>query len=250
MNKKTFIGGTFAAVAAIVAASSFISCSSDAESDDYYYNLDVTSRTPTTRSLNTEIEGCGATQTFGNQPPSNKTIPTYNGECMLWSILNVALEKKTEVPYINNQGKTEYRKIGNNYPASDAYDYVKGLALGQQWYEQGDNGQSICNTYQGGAMPISIAADIAGKSGIMEGITVQFDTYDELYKYITNPSWSEKHPAGTYIINNNTKNHASVCIGTTKGGDVRLKTNPASADNQDKRYSSEKNGEDGYVLMY
>ncbi len=33
MNKKTFIGGTFAAVAAIVAASSFISCSSD---DEYY----------------------------------------------------------------------------------------------------------------------------------------------------------------------------------------------------------------------
>ncbi len=33
MNKKTFIGSTFAAVAAIVAASSFISCSSD---DEYY----------------------------------------------------------------------------------------------------------------------------------------------------------------------------------------------------------------------
>ena len=39
MNKKTFIGGTFAAVAAIVAASSFISCSSD---DEYYENGNYT----------------------------------------------------------------------------------------------------------------------------------------------------------------------------------------------------------------
>ena len=39
MNKKTIIGGTFAAVAAIVAASSFISCSSD---DEYYENGNYT----------------------------------------------------------------------------------------------------------------------------------------------------------------------------------------------------------------
>lgn len=39
MNKKTFIGGVFAAVAAIVAASSFISCSSD---DEYYENGNYT----------------------------------------------------------------------------------------------------------------------------------------------------------------------------------------------------------------
>ena len=238
MKKSIFASMGMLAISAITV----ISCSKDEEFDDQY-NLSVEFRTPKTRSSSNGVE----TESSGN---GYQKVPTYENECMLWSILSIAVNKGATLTFADFNGSTTYKKIGNHYSASTAYRDVKALAIGQQWYEEDENGNTVTKTYQGGAMPPSIAANISKSAGIMEGVTVNFETYDQLYNFITNPSWANKHPAGTYIISNNKERHASVCNGVTDKGNIKLQENYDSSTPQSTRYSNKRNGNDGFVLIY
>lgn len=248
MNKKTIIGGTFAAVAAIVAASSFISCSSDDESDDYYYNLDVTSRTPTTRSANTDGD-----ISFGSTV-GPYDVPQNQDECMLYAIIKIAATKHIPITTVevdkNGEFKTQTHTIGrNNYTATMAYNYVKGLATSQQWTPCDVSGNPIPNSesynYTGGAMAPSVAASIAKQSGILRGQTIYFKTYNDLQKYISSDSFKNEHPAGTYIINSTEQGHASIGRGVDKNGYVKY----TDAKNTNSSYKSEEETAGSWMLI-
>lgn len=159
--------------------------------------------------------------------------------------------KKTYSGKRKKDGNEYLKEIGRDkYSASDAYTYVKGLAYGQEYNIYDEHGNSIPCKYSSGSMPESIAANVARESGIMEGVTVNFDTYDELYRYITNPEWSAKHPNGTYIISNKKEAHASVCNGVTNSGKIMLERNDDSDARQSGKYSQKNNENDGFILMF
>lgn len=227
-----------------------VGCSKDEEVDDFY-NLDVEFRIPMTRSAQMDWEDGGASQTIGGSNIPYNTVPTYDNECMLWAIVNIALTKgQGTVTIKGDNGENKKMKISTSYTASNYYDYVKGIAIGQDYSVLGDNGESVNKTYQGGAMPSSIGIETARQAGIMEGVVRRFFSYNELYNYITDPIWKANHPDGTYMISNVTKQHASVCTGTSKSGNIKLKVNYSSDAPQDRKYTSKDNANDEYELMY
>lgn len=222
-----------------------ISCNQDEDYDEDFHDLDVIRYTTVAKTAQFEP---GATQSFYNNNHGTydevMTVPTYESECMLWSIITVAINNNTKFEVTKKNGNTKYYKIGYDYPASKAYESVKQLAQGQTWREDGED-----HIYTNGSMPPSIAANIAKKAGIMEGITRKFDTYQELFEFISNPSWAEKHPDGTYIICNDKLKHASVCNGTKKDI-IRLEINIGNSSEQPENFNTADNSKDGFTLIY
>ena len=235
MKIKLFLTSLVVGLCAVLV----FSCSKDDEYEDFY-SLDINSHTPATRSSMNDWQETGASQTLGSnsESPSPFTVPTFNDECMLWSLVTIAA--KNGYVIMNGEEVT----IGDKYPASRVYADVKKLAVGMTWYE--DNTKK---TYTQGAMPASIAADIAKRAGILTGSVKTFESYDSLYTFISNPTWAKEHPAGTYIISNLSKTHATVCNGTSKNG-IKLKVNNKSSAEQSKRYTKEDNAGDIFELIY
>ena len=65
-----------------------VSCNENEELDDFY-SLDVTSRTPITKSSMADYEP-GASQTIGGSTTSPYTVPENEDECMLYAIISIA----------------------------------------------------------------------------------------------------------------------------------------------------------------
>ena len=241
MKKINFIAACLLVACGIIV----ISCNQDGDYDEDFYGLDVIRYTSVAKTA--QFEPTGATQKFGNGTndyDDGTTVPTYKDECTLWSLVTVAVNKKTKFEVTNKKGDTEYNSIGHGCTASYAYEYVKSLAQGQTWREDGEE-----HVYTNGAMPPSIAANIAREAGIMEGITRHFNTYQELYDFISDPSWANDHPSGTYMISNDKLTHTCVCNGIKKG-EVKLQRNRDNMESQPKCFNTDDNSNDGFVLIY
>ena len=199
-----------------------VSCNQeDDDWDEMDVSLDVTSRTPMTKSNAMEP---GASQTLGSSV-SRFDIPVEEDECMMYAIIRIAINKGKPITYVDNNGIERTRMIGDSgFTASDAYATVKGMATSQSWTPCDVYGNAIPNAapynYSGGAMAPSVASVIGKQSGILEGKIMYFDSYEEMQSYISSYSFKKDHPDGTYIISSESQNHATVGRGVDKKGNV------------------------------
>lgn len=133
MKKKIFLASlAMLAIVAIIV----VSCNENEELDDFY-SLDVTSRTPITKSSMADYEP-GASQTIGGSTTSPYTVPENEDECMLYAIISIAASRHIPITYRESDGSGGYKKstktIGRNgFTATQAYNYVKSMATGQDW---------------------------------------------------------------------------------------------------------------------
>lgn len=94
MKKKIFLASlAMLAIVAIIV----VSCNENEELDDFY-SLDVTSRTPITKSSMADYEP-GASQTIGGSTTSPYTVPENEDECMLYAIISIAASRHIPITY-------------------------------------------------------------------------------------------------------------------------------------------------------
>ena len=222
----------------VISAFTVVSCSEDEELDDFY-NLDISSRTPITKSTQADWES-GASQTIGGTNPY--AIPVNENECMLYALIKIASSQKIKINYVNNDGKEEHKEIGGKFSAEKAYNYVKSLATSQEWDPCDVYGNPIPDgdkyRYQGGAMAPSVAVEIGRESGILNGGYIHFSTFDDMQAHISSPEFQKDHPDGTYIICSEGSAHAAVGGLNRKGNVTYTDANNSSSTYKD----SEKNG--------
>lgn len=113
---------------------------------------------------------------------------------MLYAIISIAASRHIPITYRESDGSGGYRErtetIGRNgFTATQAYNYVKGLATGQNWTPCDVDGNPIegaeTYNYTGGTMAPSVARSIGEKSGILQGTQMHFNSYNELQAYIS-----------------------------------------------------------------
>lgn len=131
-------------------------------------------------------------------------------ECSLNALFNILLNKTDKNQRIklniqNENGEWETKTIGTSYTMEQAYNDVKKALSRPNTYPISDvNGNPIPDggyyNYNGGEMPPSMLREIGKQTGITSGVQKYFESYDALYKFISDPSWASKHPAGTYTI--------------------------------------------------
>lgn len=73
-------------------------------------------------------------------------------------------------------------------------------------------------------MTPSLAAEVGRKSGILSGQVLYFESYTAMQEHIVTSAWQDAHPAGTYIINSDGEQHASICSEIRDNGDIRIKS--------------------------
>lgn len=236
---------TFVTVGLITLSTvAIVGCSKDDELE-VYDNLDVTKKTPLTRS--TAMDGFEINS--GGYDTSYKDVPKNEDECMLNAMIQIAVDKKIPIKcetYDNNgQLHMVNRTINQDYPASKAYDYVKRIAgcYTQSTYDS--NGDETTEYYRGGAMTPSVAAQVGKRTGILSGEMMTFSSYEALYRHISSSEWKKEHGNGTYIINNNNDRHASICTGV-KNDHINIK----SAEFGSGRFNEGRNGSDSFVLIF
>ena len=203
MKKKIFLASlAMLAIVAIIV----VSCNENEELDDFY-SLDVTSRTPITKS----------------------SMADYEDECMLYAIISIAASRHIPITYRESDGSGGYKKstktIGRNgFTATQAYNYVKSMATGQDWTPCDVDGNPIegaeTYNYTGGAMAPSVARSIGEKSGILQGTQMHFNSYNELKTYISTAEFKNNHPSGSYIISSDSGEHAVIGKGVDRKGNI------------------------------
>ena len=211
-----------------IVAINVVSCNENEELDDFYsLDLDVTSRTPITRSSMADYES-GASQTLGGNT-NPYTVPQNEGECMLYANISLAASKHLSITYRVSDVHCGYKKktgtIGRNgFTATQAYNYVKGMATSQDWTPCDVDGNPIegadTYNYTGGAMSPSVARSIGQQSGILQGTQIHFNSYDELQAYINTDNFKKTHPSGSYIISNDSGEHAVIGNGVDRNGNI------------------------------
>lgn len=225
MKRKIFLASlAMLAIIAIIV----VSCNENEELEDFY-SLDVTNRTPITKSSMADYEP-GASQTIGGSTTSSYTIPENEDECMLYAIISIAASRHIPITYRESDGSSGYRErtetIGRNgFTATQAYNYVKGLATGQNWTPCDVDGNPIegaeTYNYTGGTMAPSVARSIGEKSGILQGTQMHFNSYNELQAYISTAEFKKNHPSGSYIISSASGEHAVIGNGVDRKGNIR-----------------------------
>ena len=127
MKKKIFLASlAMLAIVAIIV----VSCNENEELDDFY-SLDVTSRTPITKSSMADYEP-GASQTIGGSTTSPYTVPENEDECMLYAIISIAASRHIPITYRESDGSGGYKKstktIGyTSLQLCKEYGYRSGL---------------------------------------------------------------------------------------------------------------------------
>ena len=105
MKKKIFLASlAMLAIVAIIV----VSCNENEELADFY-SLDVTSRTPITKSSMADYEP-GASQTIGGSTTSPYTVPENEDECMLYAIISIAASRHIPITYRESDGSGGYKK--------------------------------------------------------------------------------------------------------------------------------------------
>ncbi|WP_130894191.1 hypothetical protein [Paraprevotella xylaniphila] len=224
---------------AIVAASVtfMVGCNDDSDFFDEPAGLDVNQTVPLFKR-NSQFD-----ITTGNQlPPSTFDVPKEEDECMLNAILQIAVDKKKKV-----FGRTIGRDAqGNIYTAAQAYAEVKKFAMEYKKVDGNGNVDANYQPYTGGAMKPSLAAEIGRQSGILKGEILSFDSYEEMQAHVSTSEWKKAHPGGTYIINSNSEQHASICTGVNKNGIISIK----SAENGRSKMNPDKYDYTGFSIIY
>lgn len=231
----------------VISSIALVGCSKDEELDAFY-SLDISSRIPITRSAQADWE-TGSSQTIGGTSTSLYTIPQNENECMLYALISIASSKHIPITFITPDGQGGYsqttKTIGKSgFSAEEAYRYVKELATGRSWIPCDVFGNPMTDgnpyNYEGGAMAPSVAKTIGQQSGILQGETMYFKTFDELHSYMNTPEFKINHPKGTYIISSESGAHATVGMGVDSNGNVRY--TDADHNFSTKYKDSEKNG--------
>lgn len=115
--KKSFLWASLAMLA--IVAINVVSCNENEELDDFYsLDLDVTSRTPITRSSMADYES-GASQTLGGNT-NPYTVPQNEGECMLYAIISIAASKHLPITYRVSDGHGGYKKKTGQSAVTDS----------------------------------------------------------------------------------------------------------------------------------
>ena len=153
----------------------------------------------------------------GNQPQKESylNVPKEEGECMLNAIIQIAVDKNKKV---------FGHSISERYPASYAYEVVKECAMDYVKMDSNGNPDPTYVPYTGGAMTPSLAAEVGRKSGILSGQVLYFESYTAMQEHLNAYAWKSAHPAGTYIINSDGEQHASICTEIRENGDIRIKS--------------------------
>lgn len=97
----------------------------DDDLNEYDVSLDIFKRTSLTKcnAMGVEPE---STQTIGGEAPNAyREVPTYDNECMLWAIVNIAISKGNgKVKVVKNDGTEKTERICADYTATEYYNYV------------------------------------------------------------------------------------------------------------------------------
>ena len=153
----------------------------------------------------------GASQTIGGSTTSPYTVPENEDECMLYAIISIAASRHIPITYRESDGSGGYKKstktIGRNgFTATQAYNYVKSMATGQDWTPCDVDGNPI--------------EGIGEKSGILQGTQMHFNSYNELKTYISTAEFKNNHPSGSYIISSDSGEHAVIGKGVDRKGNI------------------------------
>ncbi len=242
MKKKFIMFAT--GIFAIATITTIVSCNKDSDYDSFC-GLDINDNTPLTRSI--------ANETGSGIEDSSKVIPINKDECMLYAIVRMA--ERNNIPIKVKENKDgqlveSEKKIGPNYYASSAYEYIKSIATQNTWPVCDVNGNPIAGenpqSYSGGAMPLSIGAAVAQQAGILSGTIMHFDSYDEVISFINTPQWKYEHPDGSYLISNDSEKHVGICDGVSSGGNLKY----IDANAGDHKYTKKKNGNDEWTVIF
>ena len=254
MMKFTNFCGIFATVFVTTTMVILASCSQDDETyDSDMYTL--------AEEMGTRSGGdggdIGATQTlsYNSNTSSYVDVPVRKNECALWALITVAEYKQTSFSYKDNAGNLQTKPINENFSASAAYDYAKNVATSRTWSVYNENGYPIANSdtlkYSGeGDMNSHITAGLAKELGIMEGILLSFDSFQEIRDFISKPEWVDLHPGGTYLILSEKYQHTSVCEGVNSKGAIKIENSSGATDVPRRKYTSENSGEGKFYLIY
>lgn len=190
----------------------------DDDLNEYDVSLDVSKRTSLTKSNAMWVEP-GST-------PSLYDVPVEEDECMLHAIITIATNRRIPITYTDGSGKEIKSVVGEKgFSASQAYSKVKKMATSQNWPQCDVYGNPIPNSesyeYNGGAMSPSVAAAIGKQSGIMEGVILYFESYEQLLDYVSKSSFKAAHPDGSYIISSEYQQHAAIGEGVDSKGRLR-----------------------------
>jgi hypothetical protein len=211
----------------------FVGCDKDSDPLDESSDLDANHMV----RLSTRNAPIDIITNNSPQVDPNKVVPKEENECMLNAMLQIAVDKNMKV-----YGKS----INGGHSASSAYAEVKEHAM--NYIETDENGNRDPNyeQYEGGAMVPSLAAKIGKESGILSGNTLPFNSYEEMQAYVSSPEWRSNHPDGTYIISSEGQEHASICTGFDKKGNVKIK----SAQDGSSTMKSGKKEYTGFTVVY
>ena len=222
-----------------------VSCNQDEYYDELINDdLEVSHHTYLTRSSPIDFE---SGQTLGDNP---NIIPVNYNECELWAMVSIAKENK--IPII-----TGHDKNGNachqtidpySFPASTAYEFVKGVATSNDWPECDGNGDptNSGNTigYNGGAMPLTIAKAVGKETGILTGVTRRFHNYDLLMEFLDSQEWRSKELDGKFMIHDEMDKHTIVGLGFDKKGKFKYR------DSSTRSQTFERTKDHSFILMY
>lgn len=154
-------------------------------------------------------------------------ITMINYACDVWQatgwheIYDKSIFFEYVLPYrLNNELLSNWHKaISEEYPLLKA-DYMVSRRGVQIEAEKG-----ICDFCEvKDAIGASQHEAVILHSGILSGQVLYFESYTAMQEHLNAYAWKSAHPAGTYIINSDGEQHASICTEIRENGDIRIKS--------------------------
>lgn len=250
MKKNYFIVGI--AMVTLLALTT-VSCTKEDQFDDFYNDLSVDNNVPLTKSAESP-EGDG--QHLGGGDTDE--VPQLENECFLNAMVTMAKRRQISVTIIdtddNGNVRTKSYPFGGRYSPAFIYDKVRTMAMsgtyavcdtnGAQMSDS--NGNPMTETYSGGAMTATMAAEVGKRAGILKGERRSCIPFNELVQLLKDSSWKSEHPNGSYLIGDQTGEHAYICNGVTSSGAIKV----YSAKGGDEELTQKSHGCGLFTLIY
>jgi hypothetical protein len=250
MKKNYFIVG---AVMVTCLALTTVSCTKEDQFDDFYNDLSVDNNVPLTKSAESP-EGDG--QHLGGGDTDE--VPQLENECFLNAMITMAKKRRIPVTVVETDENgtiiTKTYNFGGARSAAEIYDKVRTMAMsgtyavcdtnGAQMSDS--NGNPMTETYSGGAMTATMAAEVGKRAGILTGERRSCIPFNELVQLLKDSSWKSEHPNGTYLIGDQTGEHAYICNGVTSSGAIKVH----SARGGDEELTQKSHGFGLFTLIY
>ncbi len=250
MKKNYFIVG---AVMVTCLALTTVSCTKEDQFDDFYNDLSVDNNVPLTKSAESP-EGDG--QHLGGGDTDE--VPQLENECFLNAMITMAKKRRIPVTVVETDENgtiiTKTYTFGGARSAAEIYDKVRTMAMsgtyavcdtnGAQMSDS--NGNPMTETYSGGAMTATMAAEVGKRAGILTGERRSGIPFNELVQLLKDSSWKSEHPNGSYLIGDQTGEHAYICNGVTSSGAIKVH----SARGGDEELTQKSHGFGLFTLIY